>query len=63
VGLPPAAAQDDAPQLRHNAGTRVREDYDAETAQVVLGHKNLKVTEIYAEKNLAKARRVMSEVG
>ena len=50
-------------QLRHNAGTRIREDYDAETAQVILGHRHLKTTEIYAAKNLRKARQVMAEVG
>lgn len=50
-------------QLRHNAATRLRKDYGLEAAQVILGHKTLAVTEIYAEKNVAAARKVMAEVG
>jgi hypothetical protein len=34
-----------------------------EAAQVILGHKTLAVTEVYAEKNVAAAMRIMSEVG
>jgi integrase len=50
-------------QLRHNAGTRLRKEYGLEAAQVILGHKSLSVTEIYAEKNVAAAQRIMGEVG
>jgi integrase len=50
-------------QLRHNAGTALRKRYGLEGAQVILGHKSLAVTEIYAEKNIAEAQRIMSEVG
>jgi integrase len=50
-------------QLRHNAGTRLRKEYGLEAAQVVLGHRSLAVTEIYAEKNIAAAQRIMAEVG
>jgi hypothetical protein len=32
-------------------------------AQVVLGHKTLDVTQVYAEKNVASARKVMLEIG
>ncbi len=38
-------------RLRHNAATTVRETYGVESAQLVLGHRNLSTTEIYAEKN------------
>ena len=50
-------------QLRHNAATRLRREFGLEAAQVILGHKTLAVTEIYAEKNVAKARQIMTEVG
>jgi integrase len=50
-------------QLRHNAGTRLRREYGLEAAQVILGHKTMSVTEIYAERNVAKAREIMGEVG
>lgn len=50
-------------RLRHNAGTICRAKYGLEAAQVLLGQKTLKVTEIYAEKNLATARRIAGEVG
>lgn len=42
-------------QLRHNFATNIRSQFDAETAQVLLGHSNLSTTEIYAEKDMAKA--------
>jgi integrase len=50
-------------QLRHNAGTRLRAEYGVEAAQVILGHKTLSVTQVYAEKNVKAAQRIMAEVG
>ncbi len=50
-------------QLRHTAATRFRKDYGLEAAQVILGHKQLTVTQLYAEKNVEAATRVMSEAG
>ena len=50
-------------QLRHNAGTRLRKEYGLEAAQVILGHKTLAVTQVYAEKNVAAAQKIMAEVG
>jgi integrase len=50
-------------QLRHTAATNLRRDFGLEAAQVILGHKTLTATEIYAERNVAKARQVMGEVG
>ena len=50
-------------QLRHSAATRLRKEYGLEAAQVILGHRTLAVTEIYAEKNVAAAMKIMSEVG
>jgi hypothetical protein len=34
-----------------------------EAAQVIMGHAQADVTEVYAEKDLALARRVAAEVG
>ena len=50
-------------QLRHNAATFLRKQFGAEAAQVILGHRNLSVTELYAEQDVAAAQRIMSEVG
>lgn len=50
-------------QLRHSAATRLRRVYGLEAAQVILGHKTLTVTQVYAEKNVEAAKQVMAEVG
>jgi integrase len=50
-------------QLRHNAATRLRRDFGLEAAQVILGHRTLTVTQVYAERNAAKAHEVMAAVG
>jgi len=50
-------------QLRHAAGSRLRKEFGVEAAQVILGHKTLSVTELYAEKNVEAARRIMAQVG
>jgi integrase len=50
-------------QLRHNAGTRLRKENCLEAAQVILGHRTLTVTQVYAERNVEAAQKVMSEVG
>ncbi|MHC4339606.1 MAG: tyrosine-type recombinase/integrase [Planctomycetota bacterium] len=50
-------------QLRHNAATRLREEFGIEAARVVLGHRSAAVTEIYAELDRDTAARVMAQVG
>jgi integrase len=50
-------------QLRHTAATRLRKQFGLEAAQVILGHKTLSVTELYAEKNVAEAQRIMADAG
>ena len=50
-------------QLRHTAGTEIRARYGLEAAQAVLGHAKADVTQVYAERDLTKARAVMSEIG
>jgi len=50
-------------QLRHAAGTDIRREYGLEAAQVCLGHAFADVTQVYAERDLEAARRVMRECG
>jgi integrase len=50
-------------QLRHSAGTVVRKLFGLEASQVMLGHSNADVTQIYAERDLELAVRVAKEVG
>lgn len=50
-------------QLRHTLATQVRKQYGLEAAQAVLGHESVDVTQIYAEKDLEKARQIMGEIG
>jgi integrase len=50
-------------QLRHTRATIIRERFGIEAAQVVLGHSDPRVTEIYAEKNFQMAEGIMSEIG
>ncbi len=49
--------------LRHSAATQIRGQYGLEAAQAVLGHSELRTTQIYGEKNLDAARQVMREIG
>jgi integrase len=50
-------------QLRHSAGTFLRREFGIEAASVILGHADLKTTEIYAEADLQRAREIMGTVG
>ena len=50
-------------QLRHNAGTTIRHKYGLEAARLVLGHRSASTTEIYAEKDMAEAVRIVKDLG
>jgi integrase len=50
-------------QLRHTAGTKVRDEFGLEYAQAVLGHASAKTTEIYAQVSFEKAAEVMRKIG
>jgi integrase len=50
-------------QLRHTAATNLRKDFGLEAAQVILGHKTLTVTQVYAERNVVAAHTIMAKVG
>ncbi|QDT65632.1 tyrosine-type recombinase/integrase [Calycomorphotria hydatis] len=50
-------------RLRHSRATDLRRKYGLEAAQVILGHSQADVTQVYAERDHEKARQVMMEVG
>jgi site-specific recombinase XerD len=50
-------------QLRHAAATRLRDLEGIESASVILGHKHLPTTEIYAEASTRKALKVAKKHG
>ena len=50
-------------QLRHTRATAIRRAFGLEAAKAVLGHTDTKITEIYAERDLELARKVMREIG
>ena len=50
-------------RLRHTKATDIRKDFGLDAAQAVLGHRGAKVTEVYAELDLAKAKEVAQKIG
>jgi integrase len=50
-------------QLRHSRATLIRKVYGLEAAKAVLGHSDTKITEIYAERDLELAMKIMREIG
>ncbi len=50
-------------RLRHSAATWIRKELGIEAAQVVLGHRLLETTQIYAEADRGRAMRAMEEMG
>ena len=49
-------------QSRHTAATEIRKRFGLEAAQVILGHSRADVTQIYAERDVNKAREIMAEI-
>ncbi len=50
-------------QLRHGAGTRIRQQYGVEGAQVILGHSRADVTQVYAARDWGKAAAIAKAIG
>lgn len=50
-------------QLRHNAATRLREEFDLEISQIMLGHSSINQTLLYAQASQRKARAVAVKAG
>lgn len=50
-------------QLRHAAATEVRKLFDLESARTVLGHSEVKTTEIYAGRDIQRAAEIARQIG
>jgi integrase len=50
-------------QLRHNAATFIRREFGIDLARVILGHRSVTTTEIYAEIDDQKAVNIMQKIG
>ena len=50
-------------RLRHSAATEIRRQFGLEAAQVVLGHSQANVTQIYAERDMNLAAEIMRKIG
>jgi len=50
-------------QLRHSAATEIRKQFGLEASRVTLGHSEVETTQIYAERDLTLAAKVMQEIG
>lgn len=50
-------------QLRHAKGTEIRKRFGLEASRVSLGHTTAATTELYAERDLALAKRVARQIG
>ena len=50
-------------RLRHTKATDIRKAFGLDAAQAVLGHRGAKVTQIYAELDIAKAAEVAAKIG
>jgi integrase len=59
AGVPPWSPL----QLRHTAATLIRARFGVEAARVILGHTRVETAQIYAERDLSRAERIMAEIG
>ncbi len=50
-------------QLRHSCATRTRKEHGLDAAQLILGHKQCDVTQVYADLDRAKAIDIVSRCG
>jgi integrase len=50
-------------QLRHAAATSIRARYGLEAAKAILGHSRVETAEIYAARDLGRAKEIMREIG
>lgn len=50
-------------QLRHNRGTEIRREFGLEAAKASLGHRDIRATQLYAEKDAQLAQEVARRIG
>jgi hypothetical protein len=41
----------------------LRKEYGIEVAKIILGHATLSATQVYAERDMEKAREIVSKIG
>ena len=69
IAIQPACVKAGVPiwspnRLRHTRATQIRAAFGTiEAAKAVLGHTDTRVTELYAERDLGLAAKVMKEIG
>ena len=49
--------------LTHTAATEIRSKFGLEAAQVILGYSQANVTQVYAERDIAKGIEVAKRIG
>ena len=52
-----------ANQLRHTAATSIRREFGLDAASLILGHRSVQVTQVYAERDEARAIDVAAQIG
>ena len=65
-GLPTNRPKDSRPATAtpfEAGGTEIRRRYGVEAARIVLGHRSIDVTQIYAEADRRQACRIAAEMG
>jgi integrase len=50
-------------QLRHSYATRIRKEHGLEAARVLLGHRSMAVTEVYAEVDRSRMAEIVAKSG
>ncbi len=50
-------------RLRHTAATEVRKKFGLEDAQIILGHASADVSQVYAERDMAKGLEIARRIG
>lgn len=50
-------------QIRHTAATLIRQHHGLEAAQIILGHRTLQTTQVYAERNESVGIQIMAKIG
>ena len=50
-------------RLRHAAATEVRKEFGLEGAQIILGHASADVSQVYAERDIAKGLEIARKIG
>jgi len=64
AGVEPSLLEKWGPnRLRHSAATDIRKHFGLEAAQVTLGHATADVSQIYAERDLTLAVKIMRKIG